>query len=192
MVPIVAHVATHEGRRAIVEAVPSGATLAGLVHAAGSLVVPEPYGDLEADDLTTHFASHVAAPIALNNLLSAGHHVGRVVYLDSYSANEIRVGWRGSSTIKAAAQMAARSAIEELTGSTVVRVYPKAVNTPLVQAVLAADPSPTRDAFRNFADRGMIAEPAEVGKFIARLLLDASDDELRSRGTWVYEHPLRN
>ena len=188
LVPVAADVTTAEGRRLVVAALAPDATVVmGLVHAAGSLVVPEGYASLDVAELAAHFETHVGAPIALNQALSAGHDVQRIVYLDSYSASELRVGWSAYSITKAAAQMAARSAEAELSDSKVIRVFPGAVNTPLVQSVLDSDPSPTRQAFRGLAEQGAVAEPADVARFIVDLVLDAPDDAIDSQATWIYE-----
>ena len=109
------------------------------------------------------------------------------MFLDSYSSNDLRVGWAAYSIVKAAAQMAARSAGEELDNVRVIRVSPGAVRTPLVDAVLKSPhDSPTRRSFRARQAEGKLSPPDEIGEWIARLLLDASDEDLNAHPTWQY------
>lgn len=175
---VVADVTTAHGRDAVATAAADAPWVASLVHGAGSVVEPAPFDELDADALVDHFRVHVAAPVALGALLRAQRRVGRIVHLDSYSATTPRDGWAAYSIVKAAAQMTARCAREELDDTIVVRVFPGAVRTPLVDAILAS-PSPAGDTFRELLGTGRVAEPAAVGAFVAAVLLDASDDELR-------------
>jgi len=130
--------------------------------------------DSKHNDLQKHFAVHVEAPIALNNGLGHKLQGGRVLFIDSYSADSPRVGWAGYSIVKAAARMAALSATAELTGSTVIRVLPGGVRTPLVDDILSsAQQNPTAIAFRQLDQAGKIAEPEAVGAYLGSLLIDA-------------------
>lgn len=176
---VAADVASASGRERIAAAIRDAPWVASIVHGAGSLVEPEPFTSIDPEQLVEHFRVHVAAPVAIDALLLATHRVGRIVHIDSYSATTPRHGWAAYSILKAAAQMTARCAREELGGTIVVRLYPGAVRTPLVEAILASD-SPTGDTFRSLAAEGRVAEPEEVGAFLAGLLLDATDEDLRA------------
>lgn len=182
---LTADLSTTEGINRVTEAVTSLGNISGIVHGAGSLITPTPYQELNAGNLLRDMAIHVTAPIQLNSALKKLLVGGRIVYIDSFSASNLRVGWSGYSVVKAAAQMAARAAAEEMTESSVIRVFPGAVNTPLVEAVLTDQThSPTRQLFRELKANGQLTEPSEVGHFIADILVNKTDEQLNERLTW--------
>lgn len=183
--PVVADLSTDEGIATLVEAASAFDQIDGVVHGAGSIVPVEAYAGLSPNELTAHFRIHVATPIEINNRLGERLRGGRVLYIDSYSATTPRHGWSGYSILKAAAQMAARTAEQELDGVHVVRVFPGGVRTPLVDAVLAS-PTPAGDAFRAYDDAGEIVDPADTGRYIAGILLDATDAELAATEAWDF------
>lgn len=177
--------ALREGVRQVVEACSAYPNIAGIVHAAGTLIEPQAFAHIDSDLLLDEMRVHVMVPIDLNQKLEP--QLGRIVFLDSYSSNDVRVGWASYSIVKAAAQMAARSAAEELENVRVIRAFPGAVRTPLVDAVLnSPDDSPTRQAFRRLQREGKLAPPDEIGRWIAQLLLDVSNADLDARPTWQY------
>ncbi|MBK5268638.1 MAG: SDR family NAD(P)-dependent oxidoreductase [Acidimicrobiia bacterium] len=174
-----------EGASRVVEACASYPAVGGIVHAAGTLIEPQAFGSIDSGVLLDEMRVHVMAPIDLNQQLQT--QLGRIVFLDSYSSNDLRVGWAAYSIVKAAAQMAARSAAEELVNVKVIRAFPGAVRTPLVDAVLKSPhDSPTRQTFRALQAEGKLSPPDEIGEWIAYLLLDTSDEELSARPTWQY------
>jgi NAD(P)-dependent dehydrogenase (short-subunit alcohol dehydrogenase family) len=182
--PVTADVGTPSGIEALVRAVGSG-RVDGIVHAAGSMIEPHDYIELDADTLIDHMRVHVTAPMTIKQRLRSQLRGGRVIAIDSWSADDVRVGWCGYSIVKSAARMAALAARAELDHVTVIRVFPGAVRTPLVESVLSSSrPSPTRDAFRKLDAGGTIANPDDVGRFIADLLLVRSDVELVERPVW--------
>jgi len=135
------------------------------------------YQKLQTKEVTHHFNVHVLAPIALNQRLKFHKDNGRIVFIDSYSANAPRVGWSAYSIVKSAAQMAARSAAAELQGMRVVRIFPGAVRTALVESVLNAnDKSPTSEIFKALNVAGTIVDPTEKsGVLVYRLSIRASN-----------------
>ena len=165
---LAADLATTEGRQALFARVGDQETLESLVHAAGSRVPAESYGAIDPERLVEDFRIHVAAVLAINQRLA--DRARRVVVFDSYSALSPRVGWAGYSIVKAAAQMAARALEEEVDGPEVLRLYPGAVRTPLVESILGSEPSPARDAFRSLEVEGRVAEPEEIGRWVADIL----------------------
>lgn len=188
--PVCADLASPQGVAAIIAAVDPERQISGLVHAAGSPIVPTPYHELNVATLASDMTVHVGAPIALNAALHRRLIGGRVVYIDSFSATDLRVGWSGYSIVKAAAQMAARAASSELDGVTVVRVFPGGVRTPLVEAVLESDaPSPAVAAFRASDERGELSPASPVGTFIGQVLVDVSDAQLAAQPTWNFTDP---
>lgn len=185
---VVADVADETGIANVAQAVFDAPTIAGIVHSAASLVPLQPYADIDPSELVDHFSVHVAAPIALYQALAKEHSIERMLFIDSYSAATPRVGYPAYSIIKAAAQMAAQGAAAEVAPTRVIRIFPGAVNTAIVGAVLASN-SPTRATFLEMLDRGEFAEPAEAAQFITSVLVDASDDLLETREAWDYNNP---
>ena len=155
----------------------------GIVHAAGSAIPPLRFADIEGNSLMRDMAVHLKAPLVLNQWLQPA----RSVFIDSYSSNELRVGWSGYSIVKAATQMAARACAEELDGVRAIRVFPGAVRTPLVEAMLnSPTDSPARQLFCQLDTQGHIADVSEIGEWIADLLVETSDAELDARETWNF------
>lgn len=189
---VIADLSTLSGVDSVLEATAPLSTLSGIVHAAGSRVPLTSYQRLEFEhsDLQQHFAVHVEAPIALNNGLAHRLLGARVLFVDSYSADDPRVGWAAYSIVKAAARMAARAAAAELTDSTIIRVLPGGVRTPLVEDILLSqDHCPTVKTFRALNQAGGLVEPEAVGAFLCNLLIDATDTQLASREVWRFDNP---
>lgn len=186
---VVADLATELGIQSIAKIAHSFSKIDGIVHAAGSAVPLADYQDLNGKELTNHFSVHVTAPIELNNCLRTKLKGARILYIDSYSARSPRVGWAAYSIVKSAAQMAARSAIAEMTDSTVIRVFPGGVRTPLVEAVLTSTvANQTVDDFRNTDSEGKIVEADVVGEYLADILLEATEQQIKSRETWDFNN----
>ncbi|MFT5897243.1 MAG: benzil reductase ((S)-benzoin forming) [bacterium] len=168
----------------------AGRRVQGVVHAAGSLIALASYAHLNIDNMNQDMSVHVSAPIAINNLLAQQLTGARIIYIDSYSANAPRLGWSGYSIVKAAAQMAAKSAAAEISHARVIRVFPGGVRTPLVEAVLnSQSSSPTALAFRKLDAVGEIVEPELIGRYIADILVHATEDQLESREYWDFNNP---
>ncbi len=186
---VVADLATELGIQCIANAAQSFSKIDGIIHAAGSAVPLADYQDLNSEELAHHFSVHVSAPIEINNCLRSKLKGARILYLDSYSARSPRVGWAAYSIVKSAAQMAARSAISEMTDSTVIRVFPGGVRTPLVEAVLTSTmASKTVEEFRNTDSEGKIVEACVVGEYLADILLEATEQQIKSRETWDFNN----
>lgn len=182
-----ADLSTNEGIQQVAVCISSEKEIEGIVHSAGSLVPLEPYDKLDLDELVEHFRIHVGVPAALYKTVALDHDVKRMLFIDSYSASTARQGWAGYSIVKAAAQMAARCAAQELTKTRSIRVYPGAVNTQIVDAVLASD-TETASTFARMLKNGEFAEPDEVAQFLVALLVDASDELLLSRKSFDYNN----
>ena len=187
---LVADLSTESGRASLCEKVQATGRVNGIVHAAGTLIKPIAYQRLESKTMLSDFNVHVTAPISINNSLAGELAGGRIVYIDSYSASNLRVGWTGYSIIKAAAQMAARAAAAEVSGAKVIRVFPGGVKTPLVEAVLSAEHnSPTTRLFKEYDTNGTLFEPKVVGDYIANILINATDQQLEEHDLWDIGNP---
>lgn len=171
----------------------SGQPLKGIVHSAGSSIPVGDYASVNPENLVHDMAVHVAAPMALNNRFSNQLEQARIVYIDSYSASDLRVGWCGYSIVKAAAQMAAKAAKVELAPAEIVRVFPGGVRTPLVEAVLdSATDSPTSEIFKALDAAGKLVQPIQVGRFVADILLHATVEQLAARDFWDISNTADN
>lgn len=189
VLPVVADVGTAEGREAIVAAAASGGLVTSLIHGAATAVDLQPWAKLDPDELTAHFHVHVASAVALTGALHDQVGVERCVIFDSYSASTPRVGWSAYSILKAAAQMAFRSAAEELEPLAVARVYPGAVATPLLERVLEAPRSIDATAvYHGLRDSGRVSTPDEIAEQLLAIL-DRSPEEIRAQDTWPIGHP---
>lgn len=187
---IAADLAETCGQRAVADHVNSIGPIDGIIHGAGASVALKNYHDLDSENLLADMKSHVATPIALNNILRESLSGGRILFIDSYSANNPRIGWAGYSIIKAAAQMAARSAAAEITDATTIRVFPGAVRTPLIRSILTSKHvSPVVEMFRGLETNDQLSNAHDVGEFIANILTTAKDEQLSSREFWEFENP---
>ncbi|QDV23848.1 SDR family NAD(P)-dependent oxidoreductase [Aureliella helgolandensis] len=186
--PVAADLSTPAGMDRVVAAIQHGSILGGIVHAAGSLIPLEPFLSLNPASLAEHFQIHVTAQISLCQRITEKASVARMLFLDSYSASTPRDGWAAYSIIKAAAQMAARCAAQELTSTTIARVFPGAVNTRIVESVLESNTA-TATQFAQLVAKGEVAAPEEVASFIVALLVDASRDLVKSFDAWDYNNP---
>ncbi len=187
---IPADLSIEKERSSVIEKAKAIGKIDGIVHAAGSLISPAEYRSLNSDEMAANLKIHVTVPIMMNVALEDELAGGRILYIDSDSARNLRVGWSGYSIVKAAAQMAARSAAEEIKNSTVIRVFPGAVRTPLVESVLSAEQnSPTSDMFKDLDSKGTISEAKEVGEFISEILVTATDQQLKEREFWSFNNP---
>lgn len=168
--PVVADLATTAGRGVLYEAC-AGNPIESLVHGAGSRVAVEPFAAIDPDRLLEDLRIHVAAVLALTQHFATDPVARRIVVFDSYAATSARVGWAGYSIVKAAAQMVARAAAAEIDGPQVLRLYPGAVRTLLLESMLESDPSPAREVYRRMDAEGQVASPAAIGAWVADILL---------------------
>lgn len=192
LITLEADLSTDDGVQAVadkIRAISSGqpAVIDGIVHSAGSLVPLEPYDKIDANELVQHFRIHVATPLNLFQTLSQSHSIKRMLFIDSYSATAPQLGWSAYSIIKSAAQMATRCAAKELASTRIIRAYPGAVNTRIVEAVLRSQ-TETAATFAAMLEKGEIAEADQVAEFLVTLLVDASDKLLASQESFDFRN----
>jgi len=186
---VVADLSTEHGIDAVIQSASSQDQLTGIVHAAGSRIDLGGYSQLDRTKMGSDFQVHVAAPIGINNRLTDKLVGSRILFIDSYSATNLRVGWDGYSIVKSAAQMAAKAAVEELKHSDVIRVFPGAVRTPLVEAVLASEEIlPVVELFKQLEAAGDINDADAVGRFIGNILIHATSAQLDEREFWDFNN----
>lgn len=187
--PLAADLSGSAGIDALVEAAGHHDRIDGIVHAAGSVVPTGRYAELGRAQLLDDMHIHVATPIVINNRLSSRLAGGRVVFIDSYSSTELRVGWCGYSIVKAAAQMAARAAAAEMPDCQIIRMFPGAVSTPLLASMLdAPHPSAARTTYRAMVTDGNVTEASVIGERVADLLLGDLDDltDVDDSGSFIH------
>ena len=192
LITLEADLSTDDGAQAVADKIRAisnrePAIIDGIVHSAGSLVPLEPYDKIDANELVQHFRIHVATPLNLFQTISQIHSIKRMLFIDSYSATAPRPGWSAYSIIKSAAQMAARCAAKELITTRIIRAYPGAVNTRIVEAVLRSQ-TETAATFAAMLEKGELAEPDQVAEFLVTLLVDASDELLASRESFDFRN----
>ncbi|MFT5044895.1 MAG: benzil reductase ((S)-benzoin forming) [Porticoccaceae bacterium] len=189
VISINADVTTESGLNTIASVL-TGRLVHGVVHAAGSHIALASYAHLNSESMNRDMSVHVSAPIAINNRLAQQLEGVRIIYIDSYSANAPRVGWSGYSIVKAAAQMAAKSGVAEMSHTRIIRGFPGGVKMPLVEAVLNSEfTSTTALAFRELDAKGDIVEPAGIGRYITDILVLATDQQLEVREFWDFNNP---
>ena len=185
---VTADVSTEDGLKEILTALRPFPRVSGLVQAAGTRVRPEAYLEIDPEELVKHFRVHVAAQIKLIQTITRQAELSRALFIDSYSANEPRDQWGAYSVVKAAAQMAARCASQELAETVCLRVFPGAVSTGVVESVIDS-PSRASEAFLAMRKAGRIASPIAVASFINAILVDAADGLVRDVDAWDYNNP---
>jgi len=184
---IVADLSSDDGVNTVLQALQAQDDIDGVVHAAGSTVALGNYASIKGVELLHHLSVHVAAPMALNNGLQGKLGKTRILYIDSYSAGTLRVGWAAYSIVKSAAQMAARAASAELVDATVIRVFPGGVHTPLIDAVLSSPvENDTKVAFKAMDNAGELNLASDIGEYIANILIHATDEQLAARECWDF------
>lgn len=185
---VAADVSTADGLKEILTALRPYPSVSGLVQAAGTRVQPEAYGEINPEELVEHFRVHVAAQIKLIQAITRQAKLSRALFIDSYSASEPRDQWGAYSVVKAAAQMAARCASQELAETVCLRVFPGAVSTGVVESVIDS-PSRASEAFLAMRKAGRIASPNAVASFINAILVDAAGELVRDVDAWDYNNP---
>ena len=168
--PLPVDLSTEAGRLLLVETLGPGA-VKSLVHGAASHVPAVPYTEIDAARLVEDFRIHVAAGVALTGRVLTERGLEQAVFIDSYSATTARPGWAAYSILKAAGQMAAVALEQEHPELTVLRLFPGAVRTGLLEAVLASDPSPAREVYRTLDAEGSVAETSDIGRWAVDTIL---------------------
>ena len=79
--------------------------------------------------------------------------------------------------------MAARCARAELSDTQTIRIFPGAVQTGVVDAVLTSN-TETAQVFQALKDDGKIATPDKVANFVCKILNDLPDQTLKSVDAW--------
>lgn len=150
-----------------------------LVHAAAILEPVARACDLSLEDFQRAHAINVEAPLFMSLELRSFLRGGRILQLSSGAAHEPVAGCLTYCATKAALHMIYRVLSLELReqGIAVGSASPGAADTDM-QAKLRRAPAevlPSTDRFRALADEGKLVTPERSARFLAWLLLDATD-----------------
>ncbi|MDB4733434.1 SDR family NAD(P)-dependent oxidoreductase [Planctomicrobium sp.] len=184
---VAADLSRQDGIESVLAAVEPNVAVYGIVHSAGSRVTPESYQSINTEALIEHFRIHVASQIRLYQTMTTKVSIARMLFIDSYSASQPRDGWGAYSITKSASQMAARCAAQELSDTITIRVLPGAVRTGVVESVIASG-TKTADVFQDLDKAGKVVAPEAVADFITGILVNTTDEMLRSIQAWDYNN----
>ena len=186
-----ADLATPEGRETVIAEV-GDASLAGIVHNAGTLEPIGPLAGVRLEDWRQAQAINVEAPLFLTQGLLDNLQGGRVLHISSGAAHKPYPGWGSYCAGKAALAMIDRIFCQELSdrGIGVTSLRPGVVDTPMQTLIREQPPErfPMVQRFRDLHATGQLENPAEVASFAAWLLLDADADGYAS-GEWSFTEP---
>ncbi len=185
--PLVADVASPEGRAAVAAALGADAKVRFLVHNAATLEPIGPLHDLCPEALRAHLAVNLEGPLFLTQRLLPLLAGGRVLHVSSGAAHHAYAGWGPYCMSKAALHMLYQVWREELSDHA-IRIgsaRPGVVDTPM-QALIRATPSERFAGvarFERLHREGRLRRPEEVAQFLAWLLL-ATDDAAFEAAEW--------
>lgn len=147
----------------------------GLFHGAGSFQLGQLENLTEAQ-WQASFDTNVTARWALSNACAAHLDGGRILFIGSDSARNVRIGAAAYSVAQAASETLRRALQAEWQDRDVAisAFKPGLVDTDMVRGFLAASEQefPSRSAFQAYIDRGEFATPDRVAAFASWLLLD--------------------
>lgn len=169
----------------IVETLPRDAQVSCFIPCAGIAAPIAPLVDLSRDQLRSHFEINVEAPLQLTRELLPHLRGGRILFIGSDSATRPRPGWGAYCASKAAMSMLHACLRAELgpMGIAVGIAKPGAVDTDLLRAARDSDLEAFPDAseIRKLYERGAVASPERVARFLAHLLLEVETDAFVAR-----------
>ncbi len=173
-----ADVATSEGRKAIVQALP-GPQVRFLVHNAAVL---EPVGMLaqaKLEDWRVAMTTNVEAPLFLTQCLLPYLEGGRVLHISSGAAHHPYAGWGAYCTSKAALYMLLQVWREECREQNIRfgSARPGVVDTPMQALIrqLPVEQFPRVERFVQLKQKGLLVSPADAATFLAWVLLATTD-----------------
>lgn len=196
--PVVADIASADGRAAIVAAVDRKGAVDFLVQNAGTIAPIASLADIKPSEWEQAFAVNVHAPLYLLQALhsSLRRPGARVLHIGSGAASKAVGGWTAYCASKAAFLSIYRSMAAELRpeGLLVGSVRPGIVNTPMQGAIRKADETAMPDVgfFRGLhasmeaapasasgaaPPSGSLDTPENVAAFLRFLLTSAGDEE---------------
>lgn len=188
--PIVADVATEDGRDKIKSSIPQNLKISHLVNNAGIMA---PSGYLENVDLNRwryQMAVNVEASLFLTQaLLSRLSGGGRILNVSIYSSFKVLVGLGAYGSSKAALNMLTEYLKIELLKHDIAVgiVLPGLVDTPIQEQLSSKECSEIIERNKALREAGKLLKPEVVAKFLQWLLLD-TDKQSFSNGIWdIYD-----
>ncbi|MEM7242971.1 MAG: SDR family oxidoreductase [Pseudomonadota bacterium] len=149
----------------------------GIFHGAGYFQLGK-LDALSAADWTRSFETNVTARWALSTKAAPHLRGGRVLFIGSDSARNIRLGGAAYSIAQAASETLRRALQAEWAGRNIAvsAFKPGLVDTDMVQGFLQVhqDEFPAKKDFESYFDRGEFVTPQTVAQFASWVLLDVS------------------
>ena len=155
----------------------------GVFHAAGYFQL----GKLESlteSEWCRSFDTNVTARWALSKLCAPHLEGGRILFIGSDSARNIRSGGAAYSVAQAASETLRRALQTEWAEKNIgIGAFkPGLVDTDMVRGFLSVsqDRFPANQAFQSYIDRGEFVTPDQVGQFASWLMLDVDTHRFES------------
>jgi len=188
-----ADVASEEGRQAISTFVKKIERLDYLIHNAAQLQPVKPLREVGLSEWRQHFAVNVEGPLFLTQkLLPYLAEQARILHISSGAAHHAYAGWGAYCTSKAALHMLYQVWNKELNARNIFvgSVRPGVVNTPMQDQVREArkEDFPALDRFIQLKQEGKLFDPPLVAQFIAKLLLQTSNEQFIEKEWDIREH----
>ena len=176
-------VTSDEDQAALAQALSRLPAPRGLFHGAGYFQLGKLSG-LSSSDWQSSFDTNVTARWALSNKCAAHLDGGRILFVGSDSARNIRAGAAAYSIAQAASETLRRALQAEWAERDIAlsAFKPGLVDTDMVRSFLSApeEEFPARSAFQSYIDRGEFVTPADVARFASWLLLDVDRERFAS------------
>ncbi len=179
---VVADVATVEGRREIVQALPRGSGVRFVVHNAGILDPVGPLRGVELEAWQHAMAVNVEGPVFLTQALLPHLVEGaRIAHIGSGAAHKPMPGWGAYCAAKAALHVVYQVYRDELYDARVLvgSVRPGVVDTPMQDHIRRQTPDrfPAVDRFVQLKESGQLHPPENAAAFAVWALTETGDRE---------------
>lgn len=186
--PIVADIATQEGRRIIEENVKNEDALS-IIHNA-AYTQPCPFSELTEENLRLHFETNCIAPLLLTQKLLPYLTKGqRVLHITSGAANLPLPSLLPYCISKAAFQHAAACINKEAEGFLCASLRPGMLDTPLQEKWRETDISllPNKDYYIQQKEENRLISPILGAEFVGWVMLQTTDEEFSKTAWNIYE-----
>lgn len=155
----------------------------GLFHAAGYFQLGR-LENLTAADWSRSFETNVTARWALSKKCAPYLEGGRILFIGSDSARNIRPGGAAYSVAQAASETLRRALQAEWAEKNIgiAAFKPGLVDTDMVRGFLSVSQEqfPAKQAFQSYIDRGEFATPERLAQFATWLMLDVDTHRFES------------
>ena len=190
VVPVVADVATDEGRHAVLHKLTPLDQGIYLIHNAG-IAEPLPLENHDAEHWRRHLQINLEAPAVLTALLHRYLRGGRILSVSSSLAHRPGGALSAYSATKAALLALVKSWNAQFNKENIffASVQPGTVNTPMQDKLRTypVEQFPEVEMFQRFKTQNQLLSPEISAKFIKWLLCETTNDDF-SKGEWnIYD-----